>query len=280
MTCYNKINGGVKFFDENFALFKEGGDATATSNNDAIRSILDVSRYTQWESIGSNDLTTETIVVSLPFAKEIDSLFLVDMNFKEFTVKYNSGGMFVDFANVYGINDESKGTINETDFSRDTAFYQFDAVTTDQIEIKVTKTQVANEQKYLGQFIMSEEIGTFEGFPRVQPESNRNETKARSLSRRIVAQKTYETNKIKINFKSHPFENDIAIINELFDREDPFLIYPCGGRAGTQYFKMEQKNWRLRDIYNVQILGRLKNEWEKGVYLLGAKKSVTFEEHI
>jgi hypothetical protein len=279
MAC-NKINGAVKFFDQNFALFRSGGTADASSNDDAAKFILDISRYTQWESLGSNDLTTETIVVNLKTSKVVDRLFLVDMNFKEFQIQYDNGSGYVDFTNVVGVNGVESSSISETDFAFDSAYYQFDAVTTSRIQITCLKTQVANVQKYLSQIIITEEIGTLEGFPRVQPESSRNETKAKALSRRLVVQKTYETNKVKITFKTHPFQNDLDIIEELFEREEPFLVYPCGGRSGSDYFKVEQMNWRLKDIYNVQITGKLKNQFEKGVYTLGFNKSITMEEHI
>jgi len=280
MSCNNTINGGVKFFEKNYALLRDGANASASSNEDAIKFILDISRYTQYESLGSNDLTTETITVNFKTAKLIDRLFLVDMNFKEFSIKYLNGGGFIDFTNVVGVNGVETTGINETAFTYNTAFYQFDEVTTSSIQVTCLKTQIADVQKYLTQLIATKELGTFEGFPRVQPDSNRNETKAKSLSRRLVVQKTYETNRVKITFKTHPFQNDIDIVETLFDREEPFLVYPCGGRTGSKYFKVEQKNWRLQDIYNVQTLGRLKNGWEKGVYTLGFNKSIMMEEHI
>lgn len=274
------INGGVKFFEQNYSLFKNGTSASASSNDNSVNAIIDISRYTQWESLGSSDLATETITVTLKNSKLIDRLFLVDFNFKEFQVQYYDGIGFVDFINVIGVNGVATTGISETDYSFDTAYYEFDEVTTNSIQITCLKTQVVNAQKFLTQVIMTEELGTLQGLPRVQPESDRNETKAKSLSRRLVVQKTYETNKVKITFKTHPFKNDSNIINALFDREEPFLVYPCGARAGDKYFRVEQKAWRLKDIYNVQLVGKLKNEWEKGVYILGFNKQITLEEHI
>lgn len=274
------VNGGVKFFDKNYALFKNGSNANATSNDDSIKAILDISRYTQWVSIGSNDVTEEVITITFKTSLEVDRIFLVDHNFKQFTVKYNSGGTFIDFTNVVGVNGVTNTVISETDFNYNTAFYCFDSITTNQIQIKVLKTQIANEEKKLTQFIATKEIGTFQGFPRVNAESDRNETKAKALSRRSIIQKNYETNEVSITFKTHPFQNDIDIIETLFDREESFLVYPCGGRTGEAYFKIEQRNWRLEDIYNMQIVGDMKNNFEKGVYTLGVNKTIKMVEHI
>lgn len=280
MNCNKRISGAVKFFDKNYALFREGASASASNNDDAVNSIIDISRYTQWESVASNDLTLETITVSLKSNTLINSLLLVDMNFKQFSVKYNDGLGFVDFANVVGVNGVETVGINETVFEHDTAYYEFDEVSTNQIQITCLSTQTANAQKALTQLIVTKLIGTMEGFPRVQPYSSRNETKAKALSRRAVVQKTYETNSVKITFKTHPYQNDLDIIENLFNREEPFLVYPCGGRVGDSYFKVRQMNWRLKDIYNMQLIGKLKNEFEKGVYLLGFNKSLSLEEHI
>lgn len=276
----SEVTGGIKFFDQSFSLFKRGTTATATSNNDGVNAILDISRYTQWESVGSNDLTTETLVITLRDEIEIDTLLLTDFNFKNFNIKYNSSGSFINFTNVFGVNNTSSANISETDFSYSSAFYTFDAVTTTQIQIECDETQISDAEKFLGQFIATKEIGTFLGFPRINPESDRNETKAVTLSRRYIVQKTYETNKIKINFKTHPYQNDITIVENLFNREDPFLVYPCGGRTGENFFKVSQKSWKLDDIFNMQIIGKIKNDFEKGVYTLGFNKTLTLVEHI
>ena len=281
MANIKSINGGVKFFLQNPALVKFGGNANASSNDDLAVYMLDISKYTQWESFGSDDLTEETITITLKNKTDINRLFLTDMNLKNFSIKYKDGlGVYVDFTTVIGVNGVESATIAETDYSYSTAYFEFDSVNTDSFLIEALETQVPDEEKAITGFISTSEIGTFQGFPRVQPESSRNETKARALSRRYVIQKTYETNKVKINFKSHPFQNDLDILDFIFDSEIPFLVFPCGGRTGSPYFKVDQKTWGLDDVFNMQTVGKMKNEFEKGVYTLGFKKAITLEEHI
>lgn len=274
------INGGVKFFDQSFSLFRNGATANASSNTALAKNILNTNIYVRWESFGSNDLTTETINITLDGTKEIDRIFLTDFNFKEFTIQYHNGATFVDFANVIGVNGVESSIISETTYAFDTAYFEFDAVTTNQIQITVKKTQIADEEKLLTTVLVTKEIGTFQGFPRVKPNMSRNESKTKTLSKKSVIQKSYETNTVSINFKTHPFQNDLDILEILWDSEEPFLVWVCGGRTGTQFFKIAQKSWRLKDVFNMQISGRSRNEFEKGVYLLGFKKSIRFEEHI
>ncbi len=274
------ISGGVKFFEQNFALFRDGARAEAGTGDAAVKFILDNNKYTQWESIGSADTTLETITVTLPLAKTIDRILLQDFNFKEFSVKYNNGAGDLDFTNVIGVNSEVKSGINETLYERDTAYYEFSPVTTKTLVITCLKTQAANAEKELVGFIATQELGTLQGFPRVKPQFSRNEKKIKALSQKFVVQKTYETSRIRMNFKTHPYQVDIDLIQSLFDSETPFLVYLCGGRNGSPYFKIEQANWRLKDIYNMQLTGKIGNEFEKGVYVLGVNRNVTFEEHI
>lgn len=274
------ISGGIKFFETNYALFKKGASATASTNDSAAKSILDTNQYTQWESIGSNDLTNETIEITLPSESTIDSILLRDFNFKNFSVKYFDGASFVDFSNVVGVNGVESASISETSFAYDSGFYQFDSVSTTKIQIVCSTTQIANTQKYLTNFFATKEIGTFLGYPRVNPTVDRNERVVRSLSGKAVVQKSYMTNNMSINFKTHPYQNDIDLLNILFNREEPFLVYLCGGRTGSNYFKIEQINWRLRDMYNMQIVGSMKNDFEKGVYILGVNKTIKLEEHV
>jgi len=274
------INGGMKFFGNNYALLKNGGIASASSNDSAASAITDISKYTQWQSSGSNDTTTEIITIDLSTNYEINRVFLLDTNFKNFNIKYYDGEAYVDFTNVVGVNGAESVSILETDYSEDTAYYEFDNVTTNSILVEVLSSQVVDAEKFLTQVIIAKEIGTLKGFPRIVPQAERNETKSKTLSGKYIVQKSYETNQIKTTFKSHPYQEDLDIIEELFLREEPFLVYPCGGRKGENYFKFDMINWRLKDIYNMQIVGKLKNEFEKGVYLLGFNKTITFEEHI
>ena len=112
------INGGVKFFKRNFALLKDGATASATSNTEGIQYILSPVRWARWFSVGSSDATEEIINVTLPSTKTIDRIFLLDINLKEFDIKYFDGLVFQDFTNVIGVNGEESANILEDDYSQ------------------------------------------------------------------------------------------------------------------------------------------------------------------
>jgi len=274
------INGGVKFFKQAYTLFKNGAMATASSNDAAAKYILSTNRYTEWTSIGSDDMTEEEIIIDLDSLRNINRLFLTEFNFKNFSVMYWDGAAYQNFTNVVGVNGQTFTGINVTNWAYDAAYFEFDSVSTIRIRIRCQTTQIADAQKFLCSVLATEEIGTFKGFPRVDPKTDNNEIKTKTLGGKALVSKGFQTVIIKVNFKTHPFQEDNDLLEYLFNSVDPYLIYPCGGRTGENYFKISQKIWKLSDVFNVQATGDLDSDFEKGVYLLGVNKNITFEEHI
>ncbi len=274
------ITGGIKFFKQSFTLFKNGAEATASTNTNAAKYILDMNKYTEWKSVGSDDMTEEEIIIDLDSSRLINRLFLTEFNFKEFEVQYWNGSTYVPFTGVIGVNGTSYTGIDVTNYAFDSAYFEFDSVTTSRIKLTCLTTQVADAEKYLTMLIVTEELGTFRGFPRVDPKTDLNEIKTKTLGGKVLVSKGFETVMIKVNFKTHPYQEDVTLLEYLFSSTDPFLIYLCGGRTGDAYFKISQKIWNLSDVYNVQATGDLPSEFEKGVYILGVNKNITFEEHI
>lgn len=270
------ITGGVKFFDKNKALYRDGNTISASTNNAAAKFILDISKYTRWESIGSNDTITEVITINFKTSQEIDRLLLVGHNFKNYTVKYNGGS---DFTTVSGLDGDLVGGIAETTYANNTSYYKFDSVSVNSITITVNTTQLADDEKYLMQFIATVELGTLAGFPRIQNvEHDRNIVGSQVLSGKNIIQKGYETTSLKIVFKTYPVQADITLMDDLHEREDSFLVWLCGGRYGLEYFTVEQRGWRLQDIYNMQVNRALSSDYEKGIYQNGVNKTLNFVE--
>lgn len=263
------ISGGIKFFTRSKALFSDGlVDAAASTGDAAVERILDRNRVTYWRSSGSDDLTVETITITWTTDQTFDRLLLVDHNWKQFTVKYLSGVSYVNFASVVGIGG-AQANISETTFADDTAYYEFTEVTTTSVQITVTKTQVADEEKYLNQFIATSELGTLAGYPDIKGlEFTRNERTKKALSGKIISLKSEESMKVVLEFKDYPasLSDDIDLIFNFFDIEQTFLVWLCGGRRGSTYFKKQLKGYRLRDIYSVQTQGAISPDYRGNVY--------------
>ena len=262
------ITGGIKFFKKNEM---SGASPSATSGDASAKFMLDLDVDTYWTSVGSNDSTTETITINFGSNKTIDRVLLLDHNFKNFTVKYLSGSSYVAFANVIGIVGTSLSGNTETSFSKDSSYYEFDSVSTSSIQIACLSTQTPNAEKYLGQAIGTSELGTFVGYPQVSRiDLSRNTRSKKTLSGRYSVQKSQQTLGYSIRFRNYPsstiYNVDIDLALTLFESEDPFLIYPCGGRYESQHFSYQLPGFRLKDCILSQVKKGYKLKYVKNIY--------------
>lgn len=271
------ISGGIKFFERNTALFSSGTTATASSNSGSSNNILTNRQLTYWQSSGSDDTTTETVTITFNKSVTIDRIILNRINFKEFTVKYDVTGTPTDFTNVVGLDGALVGGISETAFSDETAYYEVSSISTTGIYITATKTQAVDAEKIIYNLFTSVELGTLEAYPNITGlQFNRNSKKAKVLSGLENIQKSYDVGSFSLNFKSHPSQSDMNLITTLYDEENSFLVWLCGGRRGTTYFRYEIKGYRLRDVLNMQVDGSITPNYPKSVYVNAPNNAIRF----
>lgn len=278
------ITGGIKFFTKSKCLGVDGNTITASSGDASSSYALDRNPVTYWRSVSSTDLITETITITLSASKTFNRLFLIDTNFKDFNIKYELASVWTHFANVVGL-DGSKTNITETAFADTSAYYEFTSVTTQRIQISVLKTQAANAEKYVSQIVLALELGTFVGFPDIANlDFDRNMRVNKTISGKYSVQKSDENAGFTLNFKRYPsstdFHPDLDLVMELQDTEDPFLVWLCGGRRGTSYFRYTIRGFRLKDLYQMQVTKPLKLEYSDNVYINGINSALNLEESI
>jgi hypothetical protein len=272
------MTGGISFYDKAKSLYSDGVRAVASSNTADQNLILSPNKYYKWESIGSNDATTETITITLPSPVSISRIFLLNHNFKNFQVQYNNGSP-ANFTNVRGLDSYAANNINVTNFARDTAYFEFDAVTTAVIIITCSTTQVTNAQKFLQQFICTNELGTLQGYPKMNGISlDRNIRKEEAHSGRFQIQKGYEVAGFDLTLNHYPVQADIDLLDSLHERENNFLVWLCGGKPDQ--FRIKQRGFNLSDLYQMQIDASMRNSYEKNVYLMGVSQIYSFLEAV
>ncbi len=275
------ITGGIKFFDQSKALIRDGASITASSNQDLAPFVLTNDRYFDWESLGSDDTTLETLTITFE-EQTIDRIFLLGHNFKEYNIKYLKG-VWTDFTNVSDIDGTLAGGITDNAYDKDTSYYEFDAVTTTSVKLEVLKTQTANDEKSLITFYVTEEIGTFDGYPTVKKETyTRNERKVTTQSGKANIQKSYDTVAFNMSFKTYPLQSDYDTIESLYNRDDNFLVWLCGGddSTDTTKFRISRMGWRLRDVYAMQVSKDYSMSWRKGVRISGWNNKLSLLEAI
>lgn len=276
------ISGGIKFFSRSQCLFQDGTTINCSTGQASGNFAIDRNPITYWRSVGSDDLTTEELEIVFMGDQTFDRILLLDHNFKEYNIQYFSGGMYVDFDNVVGLSG-SLADISETVYARDTSYYEFDEVTTSKIRVQIVKTQVADEQKYLNQVIVCEELGTLVGHPDIKgTELDRQLRNQKMLSGRILSQKSDEVFEVQLDFKDYPasLSNDIDLMFSLHDIDDTFLIWLCGGRFGSNYFRKQLRGYRLRDVFPVQMVSTVKPIYSNNVFVNSVNLSVKFQEAV
>jgi hypothetical protein len=283
------ITGGAKFFNTSLCLAANGATGSSTPSNGSTTALncLDRNPYTYWYTSGSSDATTEVLTIVLPASSAISRLFLVDHNFKAYSVKYLNGfGVWTDFTNVKGLDGAtSGGKIVETAFADTTSYYEFDQVSTTSIQISISSTQVANKDKFLNTLIVTTEIGTLAGFPTIKAVVvDRNSKIKKTLSGRYSIQKSDETAAFVLSFKTYPsavtYNVDIDLMMTLHDLDAPFLAWLCGGRRGTGYFNYTLRGFRLKDIYQMQIDKAYNLSYTLNVYKNSLNAEVSMQESI
>jgi hypothetical protein len=276
------ISGGVKFFSRSQCLVQDGTTVNASSGDASSDRCIDRNPVSYWRSVLSDDTVTDWLEIVFTDDQTFDRLFLQDHNFKSYNVQWFSAGSWVDFTGVVGI-DGSQSGISETTYDRDTSYYEFDSVTTTQIRIQATTTQIADQQKYLAQAIVCTELGTLEGYPDISgTELNRQLRSEKTLSGRLLVQKSDEVFEVDLLFKNYParLEADIDLMFQLHDLDETFLIWLCGGRDGAPYFRKQLRGYRLRDIIPVQVVASIKPIYSNNVFINSVNFSMQFKEAV
>jgi len=266
------ISGGIKFFEQSKNLFKDGASIIASSGDAGGKFAIDQNTITKWRSSGSTDSITETLEITLSATSTINRILLTDHNLKEFTIKYDVAGVFTDFTNVLGLDGALGGGISETVFADDTAYYEFDSVTTDKILISMTKTQVADQEKFINQVVSTLELGTLDGFPRIRRlELNRNLRSNKVISGKKLITPSEQSFRVRLEFRNYPrsLEADITLIFDLSKRDDAFLVWICGGRRGVDFhgtngFQLD--GYGLKDLFQVSFERALAPAYSKNVF--------------
>lgn len=275
------ISGGIKFFDRNFCLLEDGASVVASNGQSTANRALDRNVYSYYRTSGSSDAVSETFEVTFPETKSLDRILLIDHNFKDYDIEYDVAGVWTAFTNVVGIDGALGGGISESTYSRSVSYYEFDEVSTDKIQITIDGTQVADAEKYLQQIIASMELGTFSGFPNLRRNKHsRNIRKRTVLSGKTLVQKGLRSSDFRLQFQNYPasYSGDLDLVGTLDERETDFLMWPCGGRTGSDYFKYELRGFRLQDIYACNITSDIDNTYRNNTYVGPINFSINLEE--
>ena len=262
----NTITGMMKFFYKNF-INLYSNTVTVSTGSSSVANLYDNDPTTRWLSSGSSDATTETIIILFTSAQTINRIMALNMNWKNYTVKYSTDGVtYSDFTSVYSLKADTNAasSIVQTTETNSSRYWEFASVSALSIKFTINTTQTANAEKYLYELFIGLEIGTLDNDLACAPNSFRSAFKngAKYLDLSNLGKKRFERGKkwyAKVKIKNMWEVADKTIIATLFSQGE-FVISPCGA-DGTVY---TDEGWRLQDLYNVIINGELSANFSVG----------------
>lgn len=273
------INGHIKTFSFPKTTYTAGGgnvSISASSGDPSAKNMLSMKKEVRWTSVGSNDATTETITIDFITPVTFDRIFVVTHNLKDFDITYDV--VPTNFSNVIGLDGVVVGGIIETTYDKNTSYYEFDSVTTDRITITANTTQVVDQEKFITILVATEELVTLSGYPEINASVDKNDRVATTLSGRQQRQPWYQVIGIALSYRVISLQDEIDTFKALYDRLDPFLIWLCGGKYGSPYFKVEVTGFRLEDLYQMMVTDKYDSDYYKSNYKAGSPQKIQLSE--
>lgn len=255
---------GIKFFKKNIYDLSNTipvttvTDAIATSTGEDYTILMrNRDNRSGWATTDSTDAANTTLEIDFVDIREFDSILILGHNLKAFTLQYWTGSIWTDFSTP----------INETTNIDTSNYYSFTKVFSSKLKLVITGTQVANDDKLIRQFIVTELYGEFTVEPRVRPIVDRDRVSTKYLSGKTNVSKAIGGFVCEIKLDSVSNENDLALVELIFDSYEGVLTWLCGG-DDTQ-FETQRIGWRLEDIYLMQPTNEYHPEWQDGFYKHG-----------
>lgn len=248
---YNGYDG-CKFFEP--SLLENTGVVsalTATTNNSLVSNILNDDQLLAWISVGSNDTITEEINITFSTPQTVSRIFLLNFNFKDFKVLYNTSS---DFAGVKTLDASGLSAINIVNNTKDVAYFEVTPQACNNIKIQAFNTITANAQKFLGYLVITTEVGAISQhyMTKIDMNFDNNERVVKTLNNRYSIQKQQRTVSARIdgNFLTGVNYN---LIRNLSARSEPFLFWACGGLPPSIFPVAVAEGWGLRDLFKMQV---------------------------
>lgn len=253
------MSGQIRFFEKSKADFALPSVVlTASQGNDYVRRIIDRTNLTAWMTTGSVDADNTTIEVDFGDTRRIDTILLIKHNFKSYKVEYWNGSAWTAFPTP----------IDETVSTASSSFHQFTAIETTKVLLTIRGTQTANDEKRLYQFIATEEIGQFNGWPMIKKAvTSRNRVRTKMLSGKESIREQIGAFSVSLSVTVLRDSDDLALIEALHASNDGFLTWLCGGVESQ--FSSVRRGYRLEDIFLMKCATELNNEFYQGIYVNG-----------
>jgi hypothetical protein len=243
-------------------------DATATDDGQSIADYMrNRNNYSGWATTGSNDAANTEVEFDFGSILTITDILIVKHNLKSYEIEYWDGAAYQSFTPA----------INETTNQEDTTHHTFNSTATQKVRLTVTGTMTADSDKIIAQFIATERIGQFQTIPRIEdPELSKERRSVKLISGKQRIIRTAGAFKVGLSCDNLVNENDLSIIEAMFDAYNGFLIWLCGGDEAQ--FRTLRQGYRLEDIFLMACANDWKPEFDEGFYGRGINIDIELVE--
>ncbi len=197
----------------------------------------------------------------------MNDILLLKHNFKKYVLSYydDDTGLYVTLFTSTTYTEAS------------THYYSATGFHTSKIKIRINGTFVADSNKYLFQFIASERIGQFAGWPVIKkPVISRDLRKSKMLSGKTSMFANTGAFACKLSWTNLSSSADLAIIERMYQSNEGFLVWLCGG--DEDQFSSVRQGYRMEDIYLMRCQDEHSPEFYGGFYKSGMKIEVDLVE--
>lgn len=247
-------------------------DTTATSDGaDLVDFMRNRNNQSAWVTTGSNDAANTTLVFDFKDEREITDVIMILHNLKAFTIKYWDGATYQDFSTP----------INETTNTKTSSFFEFDLVSTSRLQLIITGTINADDDKTIRQFIATDKVlsGQLVGWPEIKsPRHGSNKRVNRMLSGKVNVVESRGAFTFDLSVSNWNIDADLDIIEEIYFGRRAVLVSLSGG--DEEQFSHLRVGYRNEDIYFMRATNDYSPEWSRGIYNNGLRIRMKLSEAI
>ena len=261
---------GIRFFNRSYSditrLDLSQILLSMTNNDDFKTFVIDRDLFTKYQSSGA-DSDSITVELEVDFLQDrfISDLLLVGTNIKDFELERWDEGSSM-FVNV----------LTETANADTTVHKPFTGLTTSKVKLKMNKTIVADQEKEMNLFIITDQIGQleFRPFPRPNHDGNIIENKMIDGKSKFVFNQVQHSFELELDHYTNV--NDRQLFQTLTDLKDSFLVWPSGGNVDQ--FSFADQGYRLEDIFLVNRANQPSPFFTKNYYKAGTNARMILKE--
>lgn len=244
---------------------------TASEGQDFVDFVRNRSLNSGWATTGSADANNTTFIVDMVDSNEVSSIILNGHNFKSYKIeKWDPiGSSFVAFTPA--IDETSTDETTSRHVVTDGIFSKF--------KITIRGTQVVDDDKYLAELIVTQDLGQLEGWPVIQdPVNSRNRKINKMLSGKSDVRENVGSFSTKLKVNILKSDADLAIFESLFLANEGFHVWLCGGDESQ--FSSVRLGYRKKDLPLMKCSNEYKAGFYAGLYKSGIVSEVDLVEVI